>query len=297
MSNPPASMQLSCASHSLDLTMPRVMGILNVTPDSFSDGGRYTHVDKALSQAERMLKEGAAIIDVGGESTRPGAAPVPPAQELDRVAPVVERLVNELGALVSLDTSTPQVITECAELGAGMVNDVRSLTRDGALEAAAATRMAVCVMHMKGEPQVMQNDPHYEGPVITAVIDFLKSRVEACEAAGIGRDRLVVDPGFGFGKNLAHNLELMNELEQCQCLDLPILVGTSRKGMIGRVLADASGVPRNIGESGEGRLYGGLALTTMAVERGARIIRTHDVAPTHDAIRQTWAVMNRTLPA
>ncbi|MGJ8526768.1 Dihydropteroate synthase [Halomonadaceae bacterium LMG 33818] len=280
------------AGHTLDLSTPHVMGILNVTPDSFSDGGKYSSLDSAMTQAASMLQQGASIIDVGGESTRPGASPVPEQEELDRVCPVIERLVKEYGALVSLDTSSPAVIREGARLGAFMVNDVRSLTRPGALEAAVESKLSVSLMHMKGEPQVMQQAPHYDEPVEVAVYAFLQRHVERCLAAGISRDHLVIDPGFGFGKNLDHNLRLMNEMASLQALGLPILVGTSRKGMIGQVLADEAGAVRSVNDSRGGRLYGGLALSTMAVERGARIIRTHDVGATADALALTWAVMS-----
>lgn len=284
---------IDCAGRPLDLTRPRVMGILNVTPDSFSDGGRYTFLDTALEQAEKMLAEGADIIDVGGESTRPGASEVSESEELDRVAPVVEKLVSELGALVSLDTSSARVMREGGRLGAGIINDVRSLIRPGALQAARETDMAVCVMHMNGEPQVMQQAPHYDKPIAQAVIAMLEERVAACVDAGIQRERLLVDAGFGFGKTVEHNLELAERLAECQQIGLPLLVGVSRKSMIGAVLAKADGTPRALGVNGAGRLAGGLALTALAVERGARIIRTHDVAPTRDAVDMTWAVINR----
>ncbi|MGJ8514712.1 dihydropteroate synthase [Carnimonas bestiolae] len=288
-----SSSVIDCAGRPLDLTRPRVMGILNVTPDSFSDGGRYTFLDTALKQAEKMLVEGADIIDVGGESTRPGASDVSENEELERVAPVVEKLVSELGALVSLDTSSPLVIREGATLGAGIINDVRSLTRAGALQAASETDMAVCVMHMKGEPKVMQQAPHYDEPVAQAVIRMLEERVAACIDGGIQRERLLIDPGFGFGKTVEHNLELAEQMAACQQIGLPLLVGVSRKSMIGAVLANADGTPRALGDNGEGRLAGGLALTALAIERGARVIRTHDVAPTRDVVEMIWAVINR----
>nr|WP_251309269.1 dihydropteroate synthase [Halomonas sp. NCCP-2165] len=257
------------------------MGILNVTPDSFSDGGRHVALDDALRHAEQMLAEGAAIIDVGGESTRPGAAPVAPQQELDRVAPVVEALVRELDALVSVDTSSPEVMRESAALGAGMLNDVRALRREGALQAAAHSGLPVCLMHMLGEPGDMQVAPHYEGPVEEAVADFLEARVAACLAAGLRPERLLLDPGFGFAKTVEHNLRLLHRMERLQALKLPLLVGMSRKSMIGKVLE------RPVEE----RLPGGLALAALAVERGARILRVHDVGPSVDAINMTWAVL------
>lgn len=275
---------LVCGDRTLDLSRPRIMGVLNVTPDSFSDGGHYTSVDKALARADAMLQEGADIIDVGGESTRPGAAPVSTQEELDRVAPVVERIVNELGALVSLDTSCPAVMVEGARLGAGIINDVRSLTREGALEAAASTSLAVCLMHMTGEPDTMQLAPHYEEPIETEVARQLAERMCACEQAGIATDRLILDPGFGFGKTLAHNLRLMQQLDMLHVFRRPLLVGVSRKTMIGQVL------DRPIAPMGEGRVIGGLALAVMAAERGAGLIRTHDIAATRDAIDMAYAV-------
>lgn len=257
------------------------MGILNATPDSFSDGGRFNAGDTAVQHAERMMAEGAAIIDVGGESTRPGASPVSLQEELDRVAPVVERLVNELGALVSVDTSCPEVMREVAALGAGMINDVRSLQRPGALGAAAATGLPLCVMHMLGEPGDMQRDPHYDVPIEDAVTAFLAERIAACESAGIKRDRLLVDPGFGFAKTVEHNLRLLKRMDALASLRLPVLVGMSRKSMIGKVL------DRPVEE----RLPGGMALAALAVERGARIVRVHDVGPCVDAVNMTWAVL------
>lgn len=273
--------QLRCGRHLLDLSFPRVMGILNVTPDSFSDGGQHVALDDALRHAERMLAEGAAIIDVGGESTRPGASPVSPQEELDRVAPVVEILVRELDALVSVDTSCPMVIREANELGAGMINDVRALEREGALLAAVGSGLPVCLMHRQGEPQVMQQSPAYSRPVEEEVADYLARRIAECEAAGLRRNRLLIDPGFGFGKTVEHNLRLLNYMDTLQSLELPLLVGMSRKSMIGKVL----------GRPVEERLSGGLALAAMAVERGANILRVHDVAATVDAVYMAWAVL------
>ncbi len=272
---------LTCGRHRLDLSFPRVMGILNVTPDSFSDGGRHVALDDALRHAERMLAEGAAIIDVGGESTRPGADPVSPQEELDRVAPVVEALVRDLDALVSVDTSCPRVMREAAALGAGMINDVRALEREGALAAAIGSGLPVCLMHRQGEPRDMQQAPRYDIPVEEAVVDYLAERVAACESAGLRRERLLLDPGFGFGKTVEHNLRLLNRMERLAELELPLLAGMSRKSMIGKVLE------RPVEE----RLPGGLALAALAVERGARILRVHDVAPSVDAVNMTWAVL------
>ncbi|WP_422719542.1 dihydropteroate synthase [Franzmannia qiaohouensis] len=261
------------------------MGILNVTPDSFSDGGRHIVVDDALRHAERMLAEGAAIIDVGGESTRPGSRSIPAQQELDRVAPVVERLVRELDALISVDTSSPVVMRETAALGAGMLNDVRALRQEGALQAAARSGLPVCVMHLLGEPSDMQRAPHYAEPIEEAVAQFLAERIDACEAAGLKRERLILDPGFGFGKTVEHNLRLLRRMQHLETLGLPLLVGMSRKSMIGKVLE------RPVEE----RLPGGLALAALAVERGARILRVHDVGPSVDAVNMTWAVLQEGL--
>ncbi|PKF70184.1 dihydropteroate synthase [Pseudomonas fluvialis] len=271
--------RLPCGSRTLDLSRPQVMGILNVTPDSFSDGGRYNRIDAALRHAEQMLEAGAAIIDVGGESTRPGAPPVSAEEELQRVAPVVEQLVCRLDALVSVDTSSPALMREAALLGAGMINDVRSLSRDGALQAAAQGNLAVCLMHMQGEPQTMQDSPQYDD-VTTAVRTFLADRVAACEAAGIARERLLIDPGFGFAKTLAHNLSLFRHMQALHGLHLPLLVGVSRKSMIGKVL----------GREVDQRLAGSLALAALAVKQGAHILRVHDVAETVDVLRMLEAV-------
>ncbi len=270
---------LTCGARTLDLSAPVVMGILNVTPDSFSDGGRFTERDAALRQAERMLADGAAIIDVGGESTRPGAAPVSEQQELDRVVPVVEALTSELDALVSVDTSTAAVIRGAAAVGAGMINDVRALRRSGALDAAAASGLPVCLMHMQGEPGNMQDDPRYQD-VTAEVVDFLRQRIAACGQVGIPRERLLVDPGFGFAKTVAHNLTLMHEMAALQELALPILIGISRKSLFGKLLG------RDVNE----RLPASLAAAVMCVERGAMIVRAHDVKETVDVVRLAHAV-------
>lgn len=272
-------MPLQFGDSALDLSQPRVMGILNTTPDSFSDGGQHYRngrlcLDLVLTRAQQMLNEGADIIDVGGESTRPGAAPVSEAEELERVVPVVEVLVRELGAIVSVDTSTPAVMREAAVAGAGMLNDIRALQRDGALDAAAATGLPVCLMHMQGQPTTMQESPRYRDPV-DDVKQFLRERVSACEQAGIARQRLVLDPGFGFGKNLNHNLELLRRLPEFAELGCPLLVGLSRKSMLGELLG------RDVSE----RLPGSLALAMAAAERGASIIRVHDVAATADVLK------------
>ena len=272
-------MQLRCGSTLLDLTRPKVMGVLNVTPDSFSDGGRYVSHARALEHAQAMIEAGAAIIDVGGESTRPGAPAVSVEEELRRVIPVVEQLARGGHAIVSVDTSTPEVILAAVAAGATLINDVRGLQRPGALEAAAAADCAVCVMHMQGEPQTMQQRPEYTD-VVAEVKQFLQRRVAACEAAGIDRDRIVIDPGFGFGKTVAHNLALVRQLPELVALRLPVLMGMSRKSTIAVIT----------GRADAGRLAGSLALAVAAVLRGAHIIRAHDVAETVDALKVAHAV-------
>lgn len=267
------------ASRELDLSAPLIMGVLNTTPDSFSDGGSYyqtggLNIDLALKRAEQMVNEGASFIDIGGESTRPGAEPVGIEQELARVVPVVEAISQELDVVVSVDTSTAQVITESAKVGAGLINDVRALTRDGALAAGAATGLPVCLMHMQGCPQTMQDSPEY-WDVLGDVSDYLESRVQACQQAGIGADKILLDPGFGFGKNDQHNLSLLAKLPKLLELGYPLLVGMSRKSMIGRLLN------RQVDE----RLAGSLALAMLAADKGASIIRVHDVAQTRDVIK------------
>lgn len=275
---------LSCGSLSLDLSRPQIMGILNTTPDSFSDGGEYYQggqlaMDLALRRAEAMVAEGASIIDVGGESTRPGAATVSLQQELDRVVPVVEAIRQRLEVVVSVDTSSPQVMREAAQVGAGLINDVRALQRPGALDAAAATQLPVCLMHMQGDPATMQQQPAYHN-VVAAVTEFLAERREACLAAGIPAEQILLDPGFGFGKTLVHNLALLRELGALQSLNCPILVGLSRKSLLGKLLG------RELAD----RLPGSLALAMLAVQRGARIIRVHDVAATHDVLQIQAAI-------
>ncbi len=272
-------MILDCAGKSLDLSQPRVMGILNVTPDSFSDGGKFVQREQAVVQALRMVEEGAALIDIGGESTRPGAAEVPLEEELARVIPLIEALAPELPVPISVDTSKPEVMLAAAAAGAGMINDVYALRREGALEAAASSGLPLCLMHMQGEPRTMQAEPYYED-VVMEVQGFLLDRITACEAAGIGRDRILLDPGFGFGKTLGHNLTLLKHLDVLHQLGLPLLVGMSRKSMIGLVL-DAPV---------EKRLHGSVAVATMAALAGAQIIRVHDVKPTADALKMVAAV-------
>jgi len=258
------------------------MGVLNVTPDSFSDGGRFVDVTSALDHAARMIDAGADIIDVGGESTRPGAAPVSANEEMRRILPIIEALVTR-GACVSVDTSKPEVIRAAFGVGAHLLNDVRALQSAGALEAAASGSAAICLMHMQGTPSTMQEAPTYQN-VIDEVTAFLKARVDACVAAGIGRDRLIVDPGFGFGKTLEHNLELLRGLPKiAAAIGLPILAGLSRKSMLSILTG------RTVNE----RLAGSLALAFAALDGGARIIRCHDVAETCDVVKVWAAVRGR----
>ncbi len=269
---------IDCGKQTLDLTSVQVMAVLNTTPDSFSDGGSYyqaekLEIDLALRQAQQFIKEGAAIIDVGGESTRPGAAPVSEQQELDRVIPVVEAITKEYKTIVSVDTSTPVVMIEAARAGAGLINDVRALTATGALAAAQKTLLPVCLMHMQGTPETMQQNPNYDNPV-RQVSGFLKERVLACEKMGITHDKILLDPGFGFGKTLAHNLTILRDLSQLCALGYPLLVGLSRKSMLGQLLG------RDVSE----RLPGSLALAMSAITRGAHIVRVHDVAATIDVV-------------
>lgn len=273
-------LELNCAGKRLALDRPRVMGVLNVTPDSFSDGGRYVQLDKAFTRAAAMVEEGADLIDIGGESTRPGARPVSLQEELDRVMPVLEKAVRELPIPISIDTSKPAVMAAAARAGAGMINDVRALQEEGALAVAAAYPVPICLMHMRGRPVDMQDDPRYDD-VVADVKRFLTDRLALCEAAGIGRERLLIDPGIGFGKTLAHNLSLLRRLPEFHRLGAPLLLGVSRKSMIGKILAAPA----------EERLYGGLAAAVIAVWQGAHIIRSHDVKPTVQALRICAAVM------
>ena len=277
---------MSTSFTKLDLSSARIMAVVNVTPDSFSDGGElygggglYQNGQKldlslVLSRVESQLRDGADIIDVGGESTRPGAKPVSVKEELDRVIPVVEAITERFAVPVSVDTSTSEVIEAAALAGAAMINDVRALRRPGALEAAAKTGLPVCLMHMLGEPKDMQNSPGYTD-VLTEVSDFLLDRVRACEQVGIARDNILLDPGFGFGKTLAHNLTLFRGLKKLVSLGFPLLVGVSRKSMIGAILDKPV----------EERMVGSVAMAMLAAQNGARILRVHDVAATADALK------------
>jgi dihydropteroate synthase len=267
-------MQLRCGSRLLSVTDPCVMGVVNVTPDSFSDGGRFADAAGAVAHALQMLEQGAAIIDIGGESTRPGAAPVPVDEELRRVIPVIERLRPRVAVPISVDTSKPEVMRAALAAGADMLNDVRALADPEALRAAADSRAAVCLMHMRGEPRSMQQAPYYRD-VVTEVRDFLAARVAACKAAGIAEDRIAVDPGIGFGKTREHNLILIRRLKELVELGRPLLLGVSRKSTIGAIT----------GRPVDQRFAGSLALATLAAWQGAAIIRAHDVAGTVDALR------------
>jgi len=273
------SSTLQCGTKQLDLSRPSVMGIVNVTPDSFSDGGdlyanAQLDLSKTLSVIEKMLTDGADIIDIGGESTRPGASSVSAQQELDRVLPVLESVIERFDTLVSVDTSTAVVMAEAAKKGASLINDVRALTREGALASAAMTQLPVCLMHMQNQPQTMQNEPTYTD-VVTEVLAFLAERKNSCMTAGIDSKKIILDPGFGFGKTLAHNLTLFSAIDQFVGTGHPVLVGVSRKAMIGQMLGL---------EHTEQRLMGSVALALLAAQRGAAILRVHDVLETKHAI-------------
>lgn len=270
---------LDCAGTALDVSVPRVMGILNVTADSFSDGGSFLSRQAALRRAREMVAEGAAIVDVGGESTRPGASPVGVQEELDRVVPVIEAICAELPTVVSVDTSKPEVMRAAVAAGAGLINDVRALREEGALQAAVELGVPVCLMHMQGEPRTMQVAPHYHD-IVAEVKAFLEERLARCRQAGIGEGRLLIDPGFGFGKTLAHNLSLMKHLTHFMDLGVPVLVGASRKSLIGAVLE----VPV------DKRVYGSIALAALAVAQGAAVIRAHEVAATVQTVKMAAAV-------
>jgi dihydropteroate synthase len=273
-------MQWRCRQRTIDLSRPVVMGILNVTPDSFADGGRYAAVDAAFERARQMAAEGAAIIDVGGQSTRPGALAVEESLEIARVLPVIEAIAASCDVAISIDSSKPGVIQAAVAAGACIINDVYALREPGARAVAAGTQAGVCLMHMQGEPRTMQESPHYND-VVGEVSEFLVRERQACVDAGIAAECIAFDPGFGFGKNLEHNLTLLKELPRFAALGAPLLVGVSRKSVIGKIL----------GKALNDRLYGGLGLAALAVSGGARIIRTHDVGPTRDAIRCVSAVL------
>jgi dihydropteroate synthase len=277
---------LMCGDRPLDLSAPTIMGVVNVTPDSFSDGGRYLDADAAVAHGQRLAAEGAAILDVGGESTRPGAAEVGLEEELDRVIPVIERLNRSTAAIISVDTSKPEVMRAAAAAGAGLINDVRALREPGALEAAVETGCAVCLMHMLGQPRTMQHAPAYRD-VVNEVKAFLEERAQVARAAGVAPERIAIDPGFGFGKTLEHNLELLRRLHELTRhtpggapIGPPVVAGLSRKSMIGKLTGRPEG----------DRVYGSIALAVIAYRKGARIIRVHDVAATVDALNVAAAV-------
>jgi dihydropteroate synthase len=281
-----ASSILQCGTKTLDLSRPSIMGIVNVTPDSFSDGGDLYNnaqldLSKTLKVIEKMLADGADIIDIGGESTRPGAAKVSAQQELDRVVPVLEAVVARFDALVSVDTSTPQVISEAANKGTSLINDVRALSREGALAAAAQSKLPVCLMHMQNQPKTMQLEPTYTD-VVAEVLAFLADRKASCIDAGIDSKNIILDPGFGFGKTLAHNLTLFNAIDQFVATGHPVLVGVSRKSMIGQMLGL---------EHTDQRLMGSVALALLAAQRGAAILRVHDVLETKQTLN-VWQTLN-----
>lgn len=272
-----AKMQLISKGLSLSLDRPHVMGILNVTPDSFSDGGNFNQIERAMAHARQMVSDGATLIDIGGESTRPGAPDVSEQEELDRVIPVIKRIAAELEVMISLDTSKAGVMREGCQAGAHLINDVRALQDEGALQAAAEARVPVCLMHMQGQPRTMQVEPHYDD-LLGEVRGFFDERITACMAAGIAREQLLLDPGYGFGKTLAHNYQLLAAQKELLDYGLPLLVGMSRKSMIGSLL----------GRTVDERLAGSLACALIGMQQGARIIRVHDVRETMDALRIGW---------
>ncbi|MBD8512817.1 dihydropteroate synthase [Photobacterium sp. CAU 1568] len=282
-------MLLKSKEKTLDLSYPHAMGILNFTPDSFSDGGKFNQLDDALRHVEDMLAVGTSIIDIGGESTRPGAADVSVAEELDRVVPIVEAIAQRFDCWISVDTSKAQVMTETVNAGADLINDIRALLEPGAMEAAAAAGVPICLMHMQGQPRTMQHQPHYDD-LLSDVNTFLSERIQACEKAGIRRDQLLLDPGYGFGKTLEHNYQLLAHLEQFHQFGLPLLVGMSRKSMICKLL----------NKTPAEALAGSLACAAIAAMKGAQIIRVHDTRETQDVLavcRMTLEQENKALGA
>jgi dihydropteroate synthase len=275
---------LFCGPFHLDLSRPLVMGIINVTPDSFSDGGLHLRHDAALAHAHQLIAEGAAMLDIGGESTRPGAMPVGVQQELDRVLPLIEALRGAPVPL-SIDTHKPEVMRAALAAGVSMVNDINALQQPGALQALAASDAAVCLMHKQGDPQTMQQQPHY-ADVVSEVKEFLRARIAAAQAAGIARERMVIDPGFGFGKSLVHNLDLLRSLADFEGMGVPLLAGLSRKSMLGAIT----------GQDVEHRLPASVAAALLAVQRGAKIVRVHDVRATVDALKILDAVNENHTP-
>lgn len=269
---------LKCGKFTLSLERPLVMGIVNVTPDSFADGGLFMTPAAALGQAARLIDEGADLLDIGGESTRPGASPVEIGEELDRIMPVLEGL-RDSPVPVSVDTSKPEVMRQAIAGGASMINDVSAFETDGAMEAVAGSDVALCLMHKRGDPRTMQQDPHYRD-VVAEVMEYLASRRDAVRAAGVAAERMVVDPGFGFGKNWAHNMTLLRNLDRLTMLHVPIMVGLSRKSMLGKIT----------GREPRDRVYASVAAALLAAERGAAILRVHDVAATKDGLAVFWAM-------
>jgi dihydropteroate synthase len=273
-------MMLHCGQFKLDLTRPRVMGILNVTPDSFSDGGHYSQTDAAIQHGLSLIEEGVDILDIGGESTRPNAVPVLLEQELDRVIPVIAGLVSQnIHIPISIDTYKPAVMRAAIAAGASIVNDVRALQEDGAISAVANSEVGVCLMHMQGTPQTMQVSPSYTN-IVQEVADFLSARVAACQHAGIANNRIMLDPGFGFGKTSAHNITLIQQLNALTQFNLPLLVGLSRKSVLGQIT----------GKDVDARLYASIAAAVIAAMKGAKIIRVHDVKATVEALKLVAAI-------
>ncbi|MBN8888599.1 MAG: dihydropteroate synthase [Rudaea sp.] len=277
---------LDCAGRPLALDRPRIAGIVNVTADSFSDGGRFLDPQQAVAYALTLVEKGADLLDVGGESTRPGASEVSAADEIARVVPVIEALAKQVQVPIAIDTSKPEVMRAAVAAGAGLINDVYALRRDGALDAAAELKVPVCLMHMQGEPRTMQEAPHYDD-VVGEVKRFLADRIFACELSGIEKKRILVDPGFGFGKTLEHNLALLRSLDQLATLGVPLLAGLSRKSMIGALT----------GRDVEHRAAGSAAAALIAVQKGAVIVRVHDVAATRDALAVWQGVASGAAPA
>jgi dihydropteroate synthase len=273
-------MIFNCGKFQLDLTTPRVMGIVNVTPDSFSDGGKFSQRDQAIAHALKLASEGAGILDIGGESTRPNATPVSLQEELDRVIPVIEALVSQVNIPISIDTYKPQVMQAAIAAGAGIVNDVRALQGDGALEIVAKSNAGVCLMHMQGTPQTMQQNPQYED-VVNDVKAFLAARLQASIDAGVAKNRILLDPGFGFGKTREHNIRLLQNLENFADLGQPLLVGLSRKSVLGQVT----------GNDVDARLYASIAASVLSAMKGAKILRVHDVKATVDALKVVTAIL------
>jgi dihydropteroate synthase len=286
MSFDPFVVTVDCRGRALVLDHPRICGIINVTPDSFSDGGQCLDAGNAVARGVQLVAEGADLLDIGGESTRPGAAPVSAREQIARVVPVIEQLTARVSLPISIDTSDPDVMRAAVAAGAGMINDVYALRQPGALDAAAESGAAICLMHMLGEPRTMHKDPHYDD-VVSDVLRFLTERAFACQMAGIDKKKLLIDPGFGFGKTLEHNLILLRQLDRFATLGLPMMVGLSRKSMIGKLTG------RDPGE----RIYGSVAAALIAVQRGAQIVRVHDVAATCDVLQIWRAVGAATLKA